>query len=471
MGTRVNISYSPSVDPNEFGHFRLTFKHNEEEEHTTDLKFNFSELWDFSRDTSSVAFDFLILAMVVYNTDRAISRERYSFNGWRRQIYIENVPVINLSLMNRGREAFNRAINFLTGDTWDINFVQAGSYNYNPNDRPLYNLAEYEKVSLFSGGLDSLIGFVDEASSLLPDRKIVLVSHVELGKEGKDQENILNICKAKSYFDSQYLQLKLNVGLKKGTWNIPTQAESTFRARSLLFFAAGIYVANSISPSTKLIVPENGTISINIPLDVSRRGACSTRTTHPTFIKRLQDALSRVGITNELFNPYQLKSKADMMSDAFNDHSKKLILTNLYKASCSCAKRGHNSYWDKNGEEIHDLAIRHCGMCLPCLYRRVALDSVGLDNPEDYGTDVNHGTKYNIDNLNQKRVWDYRALLSFIKLRNTEEVIRAELMLNGISDKQELSDYTQLALNSYEQVKEWIRKNANSNIRRKAGLR
>lgn len=68
--------------------------------------------------------------------------------------------------MNKGREAFNKAINFLTGDNWDIHFIQADSYSYNPTKKVKeYDPQFFEKVALFSGGLDSLIGFIDEAST------------------------------------------------------------------------------------------------------------------------------------------------------------------------------------------------------------------------------------------------------------------------------------------------------------------
>lgn len=129
----------------------------------------------------------------------------------------------------------------------------------------------------------------------------------------------------------------LNAGLKPHSWNIKTPTESTFRSRSLLFFAAGIYIANKISPQCQLIVPENGTISINIPLDSGRRSSCSTRTTHPTFIKRIQEALYTIGISNSIYNPYRLKSKADMVLECCQDTSKKAILKSLVDLSCSCA--------------------------------------------------------------------------------------------------------------------------------------
>ena len=56
-----------------------------------------------------------------YNYQRVISIIAVSYT------HLLNVPVINLEDMNKGREAFNKAINFLTGDNWDIHFIQADS--------------------------------------------------------------------------------------------------------------------------------------------------------------------------------------------------------------------------------------------------------------------------------------------------------------------------------------------------------
>lgn len=338
METRININYTPSKTSEVFGLFTLSFQGSDGKVHSVDTKFNPKQLWEFSRDTSSVAFDLLVLSMIVYNVDRAVLRLSNSDDGWKRNLILLNVPVINLEDMNKGREAFNKAINFLTGDNWDIHFIQADSYSYNPTKKVKeYNPQFFEKVALFSGGLDSLIGFIDEASTLSIDKKILLVSHMELGKEHSDQKSILKYCRENNIFSNKYEQVLLNAGLKPHSWNIKTPTESTFRSRSLLFFAAGIYIANKISPQCQLIVPENGTISINIPLDSGRRSSCSTRTTHPTFIKRIQEALYTIGISNSIYNPYRLKSKADMVLECCQDTSKKAILKSLVDLSCSCA--------------------------------------------------------------------------------------------------------------------------------------
>ena len=187
-------------------------------------------------------------------------------------------------------------------------------------------------------------------------------------------------------------------------------------------------------------------------------------------IKRIQEALQLVGINNTFYNPYRLKSKADMMKDCDDDVNKSVILRQLYSKSCSCAKRGHNSHWDKPGDVIRNKKITHCGMCLPCLYRRVSLDIIGLDSAEYVGTDVMHGTKYNLNIHKQKRNHDFNALLYFIKNRMDANIIRRELVMNGIRSKQELDDYVSLALHSYQQVKDWIARKGTSEIKGKAGI-
>ena len=51
-----------------------------------------------------------------------------------------------------------------------------------------------------------------------------------------------------------------------------------------------------------------------------------------------------------------------------------------------------------------------------------------------------------------------------------EDTIRTELIANGIRDKRDLDEYTELAMHSYEQVKEWIAAKAPSEIKHRIGL-
>lgn len=457
----VNISFQQSTNPAEFGQYSLSLIDEAGQQQDVDLKFNFDDLWRIGRDTSSVAFDFLVFAMSVYNADRAVSRAKYSEEGWKRNIHLR-VPVVNVAAMERGLESFRSAVDFLTGDAWFFEFVQATPYNFAPPRIQFENLQDYDRVSLFSGGLDSLIGFIDGCTQLPVGKKVLLVSHAELGKEGKDQTSILRRCNHNGLFNDQYDRAFISAGLKLHRGNT-LETEATFRARSILFFAAGIYCARAISPNMPLIIPENGTISLNIPLDKGRRSACSTRTTHPVFLRRLQTALNAIGIQNTLENPYQLKSKKDMVDDCCRDEERKRALVILCPESCSCAKRSHKRYWVRRN-------VLHCGVCLPCLYRSVSLSGVDELRNEQYGLDVFTPAEIQITRSDIKRNRDFKSLLYFLRNRCRREIVETELIANGITSKAEVDAYTEFVLHSYDQIKDWLRTNANADIRQRAGI-
>ena len=455
----VNISYQQSSDPAKFGQYSLSLTDEIGQQQNVELKFNFDDLWRFARDTSSVAFDLLVFAMSVYNADRAVSRAKYSEEGWKRNIHLR-VPVVNIAAMERGMDGFRSAVDFLTGDVWEFEFVQAAQYNYAPPRIQFENLQDYDRVSLFSGGLDSLIGFIDGCAQLPAGKKVLLISHAELGKEGKDQTRILGRCIHNGLFDGQYDRAFLSAGLKLHRGNT-LETEATFRARSILFFAAGVYCASAISPNMPVTIPENGTISLNIPLDKGRRSACSTRTTHPVFLRRLQSAMNAIGIQNPLENPYQLKSKKDMVDDCCQNAEQKRALMLLCPESCSCAKRSHKRNWIRRN-------VLHCGVCLPCLYRRVSLSGIEELRNEQYGLDVFTPSEIQINRSDIKRNRDFRSLLYFLRNRCTREVVETELIANGITNKTEITAYTDFIIHSYDQVKDWLRVYANADIRQRA---
>lgn len=461
----VYITHHAGASNEDFGNYEISFTDSDNLQHSVSTKFDFKQLWSLARDIQSVAFDFLVFSTIIYNVDRSINRRKFSVDGWRRQLHVMNIPAVHVEVMNSVQEDLQNAISFLTGDDWELHFVEAAPYEYEPRDADLYNVEDYAKVSLFSGGLDSLIGFVNEASSLDIGQKILLISHKEQGKEAADQSSILSICRANRYFENKYTQITVNAGLRPSTWIHNVPSEGTFRSRSLLFFAMAIYAAHRISDDMPVIVPENGTISINIPLDKGRRSACSTRTTHPTFMNRIQGVLERLGIHNRLINPYKLKSKADMMEECCSDVQRMNILEHLYKPSCSCAKRSHNRWWDHRGGDIH-----HCGKCLPCIYRRVALDKVGWDDEESLGIDIFNSRHFDIRNKKQQCSNDMRALLRFLKSGYNDESIAMELRLNGITNYAEIQEYIQLVRRSYDQVRDWISRKGDENYKRLAGI-
>ncbi len=123
-------------------------------------------------------------------------------------------------------------------------------------------------------------------------------------------------------------------------------------------------------------MPENGWISLNVPLTRARTGSASTRTTHPHFLSLLTAACRAIGVTNPVINPYRLRTKGEMLADCSNP----MLLARLTPASISCA-HPETPRWRRQPQG-------NCGYCLPCLVRRAALARIGHDHGNNYAWDA-----------------------------------------------------------------------------------
>ena len=433
MVARIEIELREPQRRGKFDDVIIHLYKDDEHHYSTNINFDFTPLYSFARDKESIAFDFLFFSVLIYNIDRFVNRYIFSLEGWTREIDVINMPVIHVAEFQNVKTQMDDVISFLTGDIWSINYCQSEGSLYQAKEdiKDWGDVSIFEKVCLFSGGLDSLIGAIDELETMPQRKKLLLISHKDLGKEGTDQNSILSIFNRQHLYPEKYNQIQTSVAIGKKDMGERIAKESTFRSRSLLFIGMGIYATYKIGQNIPLIIPENGTIALNIPLMPSRRSACSTRTTHPTFMHRLQSILTSIGITNTMYNPYELKTKGEMVAESRN----RTILRQLIDASCSCAKRGRMQYWDRRASHI-----KHCGMCLPCIYRRVSLHMNGLDDARLYGTDVFNGRRFDIENLNQKSPRDFRTLLEFLKRRPSVERIEKELLINGMCDVSRINE-------------------------------
>jgi hypothetical protein len=106
-----------------------------------------------------------------------------------------------------------------------------------------------------------------------------------------------------------------------------------------------------------LFVCENGLIALNPPLTPARVGSLSTRTTHPVVLARFQSLLSNLGLRVNVLNPYEAKTKGEMLSECKDQ----AFLQKLATQSTSCGRFKYYGY-------------KHCGRCVPCLVRRAAFE-------------------------------------------------------------------------------------------------
>jgi len=377
---RVNIIIN-GADYGKFSNLYLCFSDRGIERRVL-LDFNigrnsaFEIVYDFVNDFTSKKFDFFLISAIIYGVDNLLSRAIYSNDGWTRDIEVE-FPVNNLEAWSGKEERFKQILDFLTGDNWQISFREIEGVDlFQPRSNrrkiPLYQKESIKSVSLFSGGLDSLIGVVNELEKLRSNERILLVSHFDSKSPGPngDQRKLLRHLMTQYPNKIYWVQSKLALSRKDSGGNSVT-IENNYRSRSLFFIGLGCY----LSPIDDLIIPENGTISINYPLTPSRVSSLSTRTTHPYVLKNTQELLADLGLSTTIYNPYTFKTKGEMFVECTNQ----TFIQGVFQDSVSCGKRGRKQNW-----EIRT-GVQECGICMPCIYRRAALNKVGLDNENHYG--------------------------------------------------------------------------------------
>lgn len=292
------------------------------------------------------AFDLVTVALAVTAADTFVDR-RQTDDGWTRPLELA-ISVSNPSVWELVRATLQEALNFLTGDMWTLSFRAGGRPAPVPfsasHGRRLITLSGADSVCLFSGGLDSTVGVLD---LLAQGCRPLLVSHAYRG----DRQT------------QQFVSERLPSGLPRFSFNAnpfsPTANDVTMRSRSLNFIALGVLCACAVarvnrSGAARLVIPENGLISINPPLTPRRIGALSTRTTHPYFIALMQEVVRKIGLEVELLNPYQFATKGEMLASCRQQEK----LREIAPFTVSCGK------WKRSGQQ--------CGRCVPCLIRRAA---------------------------------------------------------------------------------------------------
>ena len=248
------------------------------------------------------AWDLLSIALSVIAADTSVSRGN-SPDGWTRHIDL-CIAVNDPDFWSSQADLLERQLRFLTTDIWLLEFVDGGILPIPPQKgavRPYQDC-----VCLLSGGLDSLMGALNLAADA--SRKPYLVSQVSLGDKSRQTQFARLIA-------GGLPRLQLNHNVK-----VPWTNERSQRARSIIFLAYGVLMATSLNryhegKRITLYVCENGFISINPPLTTGRVGSLSTRTTHPVFIRQFQQLLGAAGLNIQIENPYQFKTKGEMLRE------------------------------------------------------------------------------------------------------------------------------------------------------------
>ncbi len=314
---------------------------------------------------SGAAADLLNLATTVFAADVCIFRN-FGEDRWGREITI-HVPVEDPELWNGAAGVVTELLGFLTGDYWSLAVrgrePVASDDDALPGERP-------EVVSLFSGGLDSRVGAVDR---LAAGRRVALVGHYGAGMTHTYQGRVAAVLEGEYPGRTSLLLFHLQPPAIEGL----DGRETTMRSRSFLFFALGIGAANRIGRGVPVYVPENGLISLNVPLTTARSGSLSTRTTHPHYVTKYRDLLSALGLDHPLVLPYRFKTKGEMLAGCADQAT----LGTATPLTMSCA-HSEGGRWDGTSPGVH------CGYCYPCLIRRAAITAAAGTTDATYTLDV-----------------------------------------------------------------------------------
>ncbi len=229
-----------------------------------------------------------------------------------------------------------------------------------------------ERVVLFSGGLDSLGGAVQEI--VVEGRPVALVFHQATTKLINRHRTLHQMLDGRAKGPKP---LHVTVRINKAK---RLNHEYTQRSRSFLYASLAAAVARMCGLHA-IRFYENGTVSLNLPIAREVVGAKATRTTHPRVLAGFSQLFSL--LTEMAFvvdNGFLWKTKEDVIRAIVDAECGGMI-----EWSTSCAHT-----WEMT------LANPHCGKCSQCIDRRFAILAAGAANFEracSYGVDLLKGPR------------------------------------------------------------------------------
>jgi 7-cyano-7-deazaguanine synthase in queuosine biosynthesis len=357
------------------------------------------QLRDVGLAPSEAAVDLALLAAAITAADTRISRDADAQDAWTREIDL-HLPVHDPALWTGLAPLIVTTLNFLTGDHWGVRFrPRIASVPTLAAPPTKLRTATPSSVCLFSGGLDSFIGAID---LLAAGESPLLVSHYWDGITSKHQTYCGDALKRR-FPGATIHHVRARVGFPNDVVD-DFSVENTLRGRSFLFFALAAMAADAIGGQAVIHVPENGLISLNVPLDPLRLGALSTRTTHPFYMARFEELLRGLGLTLTLHNPYAFQTKGQMAKGCADVG----FLQREAKNTMSCSSPA-KARWAINEA---DRQPKHCGHCVPCLIRRAAIKEGWGTDDTDYQIPSLHGRVLDTKRAEGEHVRSFQLALS-----------------------------------------------------------
>ena len=297
-----------------------------------------------------IIFDAFLLAAAVEFADKTRRRSAFS---WQRQIELR-IPVHDPGRWNDKRvlNSLHDALNFLTGDQWQVTFSGRSASEASPRQCRFNLPTGLTAVMPFSDGLDSraVAGLVERE---LGDNLI----RVRLGPKTCDARLL---SRRGHPFTSVPYQVRAGV---------QQFVESSSRSRGFKFALLG-GLAAYLAKVNQIIVSESGQGALG-PALVTVGQSYEDFRSHPLFTGRMEvflAALLEYQVRFQFPRIWYTKGEtlATFVKECGNDAP--------WSDTCSC--------WQQNRQVSVDHKKRQCGICAACMLRRMSVHAAGLKEPE-----------------------------------------------------------------------------------------
>lgn len=310
-------------------------------------------------DEDHLAADLWAIATTAFAIDRNLRRPALNTwhrgQEWHREIRA-TIPVQNPQWWSPHLSEVATLLDWLTADTWRLDVTQGRPLSATAalGDSEFFGFTG--RTALFSGGLDSVSGIIDDLET--SGQPLHAVSVSTNTRMEKLQRYIFREVQELNPGLRSWLPFKLQVRLDN--------TESTARSRGFVFLTAG--VLSAIARRTNALhLYENGPGALNLALSRGQVGAQSAKAVHPKTL-RYMERLARTVIGDEEFridNSSFTRTKAQMIERVPPRYDSALA------ASVSC----------DTGFSHHGGGEAHCGACTSCVLRRQALAAAGRNIP------------------------------------------------------------------------------------------
>jgi len=380
---------------------------------------------------TTTGLDLVTVAAAVYAADTCVERYRYADDSWTRQLHLF-IPVSDPVLWQAQEPLLAELLNFLTGDLWQLSFRPSAGSIVVAKRAMSPTTYTTDTVCLFSGGMDSFLG----AMKLLEaGQRPLLVGHAKSSDVSEFRNKAATALLSRyARLDPQLVEAYVRVGKPQENGKA-VDGENTERGRSFLFLALGAACASALPPTAagqrkQLHIPENGFITLNLPLTPLRIGAYSTRTTHPYYLGLMQRLFDALQLETTITNPFEFKTKGEMLRECADP----TFVAAVDTMSCS-RPATRNATLEGPGK-------RHCGRCVPCIIRRAALKKAGLpdsntqpraDGYPPYRTDIYTETLHVSTGKNMPGKGEHAMSLRYLsqRARAKPNFLEAAIRLTG----------------------------------------